>query len=46
MNLGLFEIKETPVMRSTGSIISKTPKVTAKGQQYFINHFLKKGDTA
>lgn len=46
MNLGLFEIKETPVMRSTGSTISKTPKVTAKGQQYFINHFLKKDDTA
>ena len=46
MNLGLFEIKETPVMRSTGSTISKTPKVTAKGQQYFINHFLKKGDIA
>lgn len=46
MNLGLFEIKETPVMRSTGSTISKTPKVTAKGQKYFINHFLTKGDTA
>lgn len=46
MNLSLFEIKETPVMRSTGSTISKTPKVTAKGQQYFINHFLKKGDIA
>lgn len=46
MNLGLFEIKETPILRSTGSTISKTPKVTAKGQQYFINHFLKKGDTA
>lgn len=46
MNLGLFEIKETPIVRSTGTTISKTPKVTAKGQRYFINHFLKKDDTA
>lgn len=46
MDLGLFEIKETPVMRSTGATISKTPKVTAKGQQYFINHFLAKGEAS
>ena len=41
MELGLFEIKETTIARSDGSIsISKTAKVTGKGQQYFINKFL------
>lgn len=43
MNLGLFKIKETTINHSNGSTsISKTPKVTGKGQQYFINKFLKK----
>ncbi len=43
MNLGLFEIKERTVLNPDGSIrISKTPKVTGKGQQYFINVFLSK----
>ncbi|MBD0381247.1 phage antirepressor KilAC domain-containing protein [Paenibacillus sedimenti] len=38
MELGLFEIKETSVSHSDGHItISKTPKVTGKGQLYFIN---------
>ncbi|AMX00445.1 phage antirepressor [Rummeliibacillus stabekisii] len=38
MDLGLFEIKETPVTRTSGNItISKTPKVTGKGQLYFLN---------
>ncbi|ALF16976.1 antirepressor [Fusobacterium animalis] len=42
MDLGLFEIKETPVLHSSGEIeISKTPKITGKGQQYFLNIFLK-----
>ena len=42
MELGLFEIKETSIARSNGSAtVSKTPKVTGKGQQYFINKFLK-----
>lgn len=41
MELGLFEIKERTVLNPDGSIrISKTPKVTGKGQQYFINVFL------
>lgn len=41
MDLKLFEIKETSVQHSDGHItISKTPKVTGKGQQYFINKFL------
>lgn len=42
MNLGLFKIKETIINHSNGTTsISKTPKVTGKGQQYFINKFLK-----
>jgi anti-repressor protein len=42
MELGLFEIKETAVTHSDGHVtVSKTPKVTGKGQQYFINKFLQ-----
>lgn len=42
MNMKLFEIKETAVSRSDGNIdITRTPKVTGKGQTYFINTFLK-----
>lgn len=41
MDLGLFKIKETAITHSNGSVsISKTPKVTGKGQQYFVNKFL------
>lgn len=41
MDMELFEIKERTVLNPDGSIrISKTPKVTGKGQQYFINVFL------
>lgn len=41
MELGLFEIKETTINNPDGSIrISRTTKVTGKGQQYFINKFL------
>ena len=40
MDLKLFEVKETSVTHSNGSvIISKTTKVTGKGQIYFINKF-------
>lgn len=50
MELELFEIKETSVTHSDGHIsINKTPKVTGKGQLYFINKFLAKekdGDSA
>lgn len=43
MELGLFEIKETAITHSDGHIsISKTPKVTGRGQQYFVNLFLVK----
>lgn len=41
MEMGLFEIKETVVSHSDGhTSINKTPKVTGKGQQYFINKFI------
>ena len=41
MERELFEIKETSITHSDGhTSISKTPKVTGKGQQYFINKFL------
>lgn len=41
MDLGLFEVKETVVSHSDGhTSISKTPKVTGKGQVYFVNKLL------
>ena len=44
MDLGLFRVKETAITHSDGHVtISKTTKVTGKGQQYFINLFLGKG---
>ena len=47
MELGLFNIKETTITHSDGhTTISKTTKVTGKGQQYFINKFLKDKDIA
>lgn len=42
MEAGLFEVKETTITNSDGSIrITKTTKVTGKGQQFFVNKFLK-----
>jgi len=44
MDLELFRVKETAITHSDGHVtISKTTKVTGKGQQYFINLFLGKG---
>ncbi|MBS5519787.1 MAG: phage antirepressor KilAC domain-containing protein [Acidaminococcus intestini] len=41
MELGLFEIKEGSYVNGSGvNIITKTPKITGKGQQYFVNKFL------
>lgn len=43
MELGLFKIKETAITHSDGHVtVSKTVKVTGKGQQYFINKFAGK----
>lgn len=39
---GLFEIKESNVVNPDGSVrITKTTKVTGKGQVYFVNKFLR-----
>ena len=41
MELGLFEIKESTHLDGNGcNITTKTPKITGKGQQYFISEFL------
>lgn len=41
MEMGLFEIKETVINHSDGhTSVNKTPKITGKGQQYFVNMFL------
>ena len=41
MELGLFEVKERTINNPDGSVrITKTTKVTGKGQTYFINKFL------
>lgn len=43
MEMKLFEIKESTVTNPDGSIrTTKTPKVTGRGQVYFINKFVKK----
>lgn len=45
MEMGLFEIKESTHLNGEGlNVISKTPKVTGKGQQYFINKFMKQAE--
>lgn len=45
MEMGLFEVKETAITHNDGHVtISKTTKVTGKGQIYFTNKFLKKGE--
>lgn len=42
MEMGLFDIKESTVNNPDGSVrINRTTKVTGKGQQYFINKFLR-----
>lgn len=41
MNLGLMEIKETVINNPDGTVrLSRTTKITGKGQTYFINKFL------
>lgn len=40
MELGLFRIKETTVTHADGhTTVSRTPKVTGKGQRYFIDRY-------
>jgi phage antirepressor YoqD-like protein len=41
MNLGLFEIKKVAIQKPNGSsIVNTTPKVTVKGQIYFLDKYL------
>ena len=43
MELGIFEVKERTIQNPDGSAsITRTTKVTGKGQQYFVNKFLRK----
>lgn len=47
MELGLFRIKETAITHSDGhTSVSKTPKVTGKGQAYFVNRYAAKDEAA
>lgn len=44
---GLFEIKESSVQNPDGSVrITRTTKVTGKGQVYFVNKFIREEKTA
>lgn len=44
---GLFEIKESSVQNPDGSVrITRTTKVTGKGQVYFVNKFIREDKTA
>ena len=46
MDLGLFEVKERTINNPDGSIrVTRTTKVTGKGQVYFINKFVQKVQT-
>ena len=41
MDLGVMEIKESTITQPNGNVrISRTPKVTGKGQKYFVNKIL------
>lgn len=41
MEMKLFEVKESTISNPDGSVrITRTPKVTGKGQQYFVNKFI------
>ena len=47
MELGLFEIKETAITHADGHVtVSKTTKVTGKGQMYFVNKFAELAELA
>jgi anti-repressor protein len=43
MDLGLFRIKETAITHSDGHVsINITPKITGKGQTYFVDRYCPK----
>jgi anti-repressor protein len=41
IDMNLFHIKETTIQGDHGSRITKTPKITGKGQEYFIDKILE-----
>lgn len=41
MDLGIMEVKESIIYINGDTVIRRTPKITAKGQQYFIKKFMK-----
>lgn len=46
MEMGLFEIKESTHLDGNGcNVTTRTPKVTGKGQVYFVNKFIDDVDT-
>lgn len=45
MNLEVMEIRESPVELNGATIISRTPVITAKGQEYFIKRLKKTQET-
>lgn len=47
MELGLFRIKETAITHSDGHVtINRTPKLTGRGQRYFLERYGKTGEAA
>ena len=43
MKLGLFEIKQTTITKPDGTVlVATTPKITGKGQIYFVDKFLSR----
>lgn len=46
LEMGLFEVKESTIQNPDGSVrITRTPKISGKGQIYFVNKFVGKEDT-
>lgn len=46
MEVGLFEVKQTCITHADGHVtVSKTPKVTGKGQIYFVNKIMAEATT-
>lgn len=46
MEVGLFEVKQTCITHADGHVtVSKTPKVTGKGQIYFVNKIMAEAET-
>ena len=45
LEMGLFEVKESTIQNPDGSVrITRTPKISGKGQIYFVNKFVGKED--